>query len=148
MDDQFRGLEQQLGDARKKVDVSNVSFSVREIVRMYSDGELIIAPSYQRKYRWSTSVASRFIESLFLGLRRFLLPRMTTLRGKSSMASSASRLSFCSSRKARKFARRSQKKTPPPLDWRSSTNLRNSTTVRTFNSLAQFSCTYRDSLSR
>lgn len=68
MDDQFRGLEQQLGDARKKVDVSNVSFSVREIVRMYSDGELIIAPSYQRKYRWSTSVASRFIESLFLGL--------------------------------------------------------------------------------
>lgn len=68
MTDTFKGLEGQLGDAREKVDVSNVSFSVREIVRMYTDDELIIAPSYQRKYRWPTQVASRFIESLFLGL--------------------------------------------------------------------------------
>lgn len=61
-------LEAQLAVERRKVDVSTVSFSVREIVRMFEDGELSIAPSYQRKYRWPESVASTFIESIFLGL--------------------------------------------------------------------------------
>ena len=66
--DQFEGLELQLKEHRSKVDVTNLDFSVREIVRMYIDDELIISPSYQRKYRWPTTVASKFIESLFLGL--------------------------------------------------------------------------------
>lgn len=35
---------------------------------MYEDDELSIAPSYQRKYRWSKDVASTFVESVFLGL--------------------------------------------------------------------------------
>lgn len=35
---------------------------------MFEDGELSIAPEYQRKYRWPEPVASTFIESLFLGL--------------------------------------------------------------------------------
>lgn len=62
------GLEDQLAIERRKVDVSAVSFSVREIVRMFEEGELSIAPSYQRKYRWSEAVASTFVESIFLGL--------------------------------------------------------------------------------
>ena len=62
------GLEEQLTIERGKVDVATVSFSVREIVRMFQEGELSIAPSYQRKYRWSEDVASTFIESIFLGL--------------------------------------------------------------------------------
>jgi len=62
------GLEEQLGEERRKVDVATVSFSVRELVRMFEEGELSIAPSYQRKYRWSEAVASTFIESIFLGL--------------------------------------------------------------------------------
>ena len=66
--DQFEGLELQLKKHRSKVDVSTLDFSVREIVRMYIDDELIISPSYQRKYRWPTTVASKFIESIFLGL--------------------------------------------------------------------------------
>lgn len=61
-------LESQLADERRRVDVSSVTFSVRELVRMFEEGELRIAPSYQRKYRWSESVASTFIESIFLGL--------------------------------------------------------------------------------
>lgn len=65
---EFEGLEGQLKEKREKVDVSDVNFSAREIVRMYIDDELIIAPSYQRKYRWPRNVASRFIESIFLGL--------------------------------------------------------------------------------
>lgn len=64
----FEGLEDQLSSERKKVDVATVSFSVRELVRMYEDSELSIAPSYQRKYRWPKKVASTFIESVFLGL--------------------------------------------------------------------------------
>ncbi len=64
----FEGLEDQLNLERNKVDVASVSFSVREIVRMYEDDELSIAPSYQRKYRWPKSVASTFVESVFLGL--------------------------------------------------------------------------------
>lgn len=64
----FEGLEDQLGLERKKVDVASVNFSVRELVRMYEDGELSIAPSYQRKYRWPPRVASTFVESVFLGL--------------------------------------------------------------------------------
>jgi len=61
-------LEDQLALERRKVDVASISFSVREIVRMFEEGELSIAPSYQRKYRWSPDVASTFVESLFLGL--------------------------------------------------------------------------------
>jgi hypothetical protein len=64
----FEGLEDQLGIERKKVDVASVNFSVRELVRMYEDGELSIAPSYQRKYRWPPKIASTFVESVFLGL--------------------------------------------------------------------------------
>jgi hypothetical protein len=64
----YEALEAQLGEERKKVDVASVSFSVRELVRMFAEGELSIAPSYQRKYRWPVEVASTFVESVFLGL--------------------------------------------------------------------------------
>lgn len=64
----WTALEDQLQVEREKVDVSAVSFSVREIVRMFEEHELSIAPSYQRKYRWPEAVASTFIESVFLGL--------------------------------------------------------------------------------
>jgi len=61
-------LESQLGDERRKVDVANHNFSARELVRMMADGELNIAPAYQRKFRWTEQNESVFIESVFLGL--------------------------------------------------------------------------------
>lgn len=61
-------IETQLGNERRKVDVSTLNFSVRELVRMMSDGELRVAPEYQRKFRWSETGESSFIESVFLGL--------------------------------------------------------------------------------
>ncbi|MGP5146830.1 DUF262 domain-containing protein [Corynebacterium variabile] len=67
-EDKFDGLMDQLNAERAKVDVSNIDFSVRELVRMYEDGELEIDPSYQRMYRWSAETASTFVESVFLGL--------------------------------------------------------------------------------
>lgn len=66
--DDLSNLEAQLHVERTKVDVSSHNFSVRELVRMLDEGELNIAPEYQRKYRWSKEVASTLIESLFLGL--------------------------------------------------------------------------------
>ena len=41
--------------------------SVRELISQYEDGD-ILKPELQRKYVWSKKVASRFIESLLLGL--------------------------------------------------------------------------------
>lgn len=67
-DTTLEDLEDQLLAERKKVDVSTHDFSVRELVRMLLDGELNIAPEYQRKYRWPIDVASTFIESVLLGL--------------------------------------------------------------------------------
>lgn len=42
-------------------------FSFREIIERYNDGE-IIKPELQRKYVWSKHEASRFIDSILLGL--------------------------------------------------------------------------------
>ncbi|WP_280361318.1 DUF262 domain-containing protein [Nocardia wallacei] len=66
--DDLRLLENQLADERKRVDVANHNFSARELMRMLADDELNIAPAYQRKFRWTKSGESVFIESMFLGL--------------------------------------------------------------------------------
>lgn len=61
-------LQQQLDNHRQKVDVDTYDLTIREIVRMATEGELKIAPAYQRKFRWSPHDESRLIESFFLGL--------------------------------------------------------------------------------
>lgn len=61
-------LQQSLDRQRRKVDVENFDLTVREIVRMATDGELIRAPSYQRLFRWEEEDESRLVESLLLGL--------------------------------------------------------------------------------
>lgn len=61
-------LEEQLNAERRRVDVDTNNFPVRELVRMLRDGELNIAPAYQRKFRWQGETESALIESIFLGL--------------------------------------------------------------------------------
>lgn len=61
-------LEEQLNAERRRVDVDTNNFPVRELVRMLRDGELNIAPAYQRKFRWPAETESALIESVFLGL--------------------------------------------------------------------------------
>ncbi|MFC7530495.1 DUF262 domain-containing protein [Actinoplanes sp. GCM10030250] len=61
-------LDDQLTNERRKVDVATHNFSVRELVRMITDGELNVAPEYQRKFRWREDGESLFVESVFLGL--------------------------------------------------------------------------------
>ena len=62
------GLEEALKVERRRVDVDTNNFPVRELVRMLREGELNIAPAYQRKFRWPIETESALIESIFLGL--------------------------------------------------------------------------------
>lgn len=61
-------IQEQLDSNRRKVDVDYFDVTLREIVRMASEGELKTAPEYQRKFRWNQEDESKLIESLFLGL--------------------------------------------------------------------------------
>jgi uncharacterized protein with ParB-like and HNH nuclease domain len=61
-------LQTQLDQERRKVDVDHFDVTVREIIRMAEERELIRAPEYQRKFRWGHDDESKLIESLFLGL--------------------------------------------------------------------------------
>jgi hypothetical protein len=63
-----KDIQKELDDQRRKVDVDHYDLTVRELVRMAADGELVRAPAYQRKFRWKEEDESRLIESLFLGL--------------------------------------------------------------------------------
>lgn len=68
MADDAKSLQQQLDTQRLKVDVDHYDLTLRELVRMAVEGEMKLAPAYQRKFRWSHYDESRLIESLFLGL--------------------------------------------------------------------------------
>ena len=59
----MKPMQEQLDKQRRKVDVDQYDFTVRELVRMASEGELQTAPAYQRKFRWSAYDESRLIES-------------------------------------------------------------------------------------
>src|SRR5690348_8186737 len=61
-------LQLELDAHRRQVDIENYDLTLGELVRMASEGELIRAPEYQRKFRWTSSDESYLIESLFLGL--------------------------------------------------------------------------------
>ncbi len=59
----------QAADAQvAKVRTQGKDYSFNELLSMYDDDELIIAPEYQRLYRWSIVQSSRFIESVILEL--------------------------------------------------------------------------------
>ena len=61
-------LQAELDAQRRQVDVDNFDLTLGELVRMADANELIRAPEYQRKFRWTAEDESYLIESLFLGL--------------------------------------------------------------------------------
>jgi hypothetical protein len=61
-------LQAQLDENRQRVDVDHYDITISELVRMAANSELLIAPVYQRHFRWKANEESRLIESLFLGL--------------------------------------------------------------------------------
>ena len=52
----------------RKVLIQPYDYAVRTLMEMVIEGELILDPDYQRKYRWPNDKASRFIESILLNI--------------------------------------------------------------------------------
>lgn len=50
----------------RELKISSLDISFNELANMYSQGELIIQPDYQRTFRWDIVKQSRFIESLLM----------------------------------------------------------------------------------
>ncbi|MDI9274095.1 DUF262 domain-containing protein [Stenotrophomonas sp. PFBMAA-4] len=52
----------------RKVLIQTYDFAVRQLMDMVVEGDLILDPDYQRKYRWADEKASRFVESIVLNI--------------------------------------------------------------------------------
>lgn len=61
-------LDVEIASARKEISADGYDMSVGELINLYKDGELRIAPAYQRLFRWDISRKTRFVESILLGL--------------------------------------------------------------------------------
>jgi len=61
-------LIEQVNKSRQEYITDGYSMSIGELVSMYKEGELIIDPDFQRKFRWSAATQSRLIESILIGV--------------------------------------------------------------------------------
>lgn len=61
-------LTGQLDEQKRKVSFDTYDITVQQLVSMFRDGAIDVAPAYQRQYRWDVGRQSRLIESLFLGI--------------------------------------------------------------------------------
>lgn len=61
-------LSEQLSEQRRKVDFNTYDMSVKELISMVNEGEINIAPDYQRQFRWDEERQSKLVESIFLGI--------------------------------------------------------------------------------
>lgn len=61
-------LVEQLNDQKRKVDFDSFDITVKELIGMFADSMIDIAPEYQRQFRWSEERQSAFVESVFLGI--------------------------------------------------------------------------------
>src|SRR5690625_6602744 len=68
MDNVMVKLQEQIEKARQTIRSDSYSMSLGELVNLYRDGEIIIAPEFQRLFRWSVFQKSRLIESILLGI--------------------------------------------------------------------------------
>ena len=61
-------LEEQIEKEVKKIAPDSYPVSIGEVVNMYKDWDIEIAPDFQRLFRWDKEQKSRLIESIFLWL--------------------------------------------------------------------------------
>ncbi|MES9838303.1 MAG: DUF262 domain-containing protein [Candidatus Thiodiazotropha sp.] len=61
-------LEDEIDSAQRLVRTDAYQMSIGEIVSMYEREEIVIAPEFQRLFRWKISQKSKLIESLLLGI--------------------------------------------------------------------------------
>jgi len=61
-------LKQEINTTRTEIVADGYEMSIGEVINLYRDRELMIAPEFQRLFRWDTSRKTKFIESLLLGI--------------------------------------------------------------------------------
>lgn len=61
-------LTEEITSAQRFVKTDAYQMSLGEIVNMYDNDEIVIAPEFQRFFRWNISQKSRLIESILLGI--------------------------------------------------------------------------------
>lgn len=61
-------LDSELNEQKRKVDFNTYDISVKELVSMFNDKLIDVAPEYQRQFRWKDDRQSNLIESIFLGI--------------------------------------------------------------------------------
>jgi hypothetical protein len=61
-------LESELEAARRTISTDSYPMSVGELTNMFSEGDLIIRPPFQRLFRWDQDQKSRLIESILIGI--------------------------------------------------------------------------------
>lgn len=61
-------LEAELETARRTISTDSYPMSVGELTNMYTDGDLIIRPPFQRLFRWDDDQKSRLVESILIGI--------------------------------------------------------------------------------
>lgn len=61
-------LEEIVAKKRNSLKTDRLDMSFGELMNMFEDGDLFIAPEYQRAFRWSMFQQTRFIESVILGI--------------------------------------------------------------------------------
>lgn len=61
-------LEKSLDKARQFVKTDSYPMSIGELSSMYTSGEIILRPEYQRYFRWTVEQKSKLIESILIGL--------------------------------------------------------------------------------
>lgn len=63
-----KSLEELITKKRNALKTDRLDMSFGELINMYKEGYLYIAPEYQRVFRWSIYQQTRFIESVLLGI--------------------------------------------------------------------------------
>src|SRR5688572_27785336 len=61
-------LDLQLKNQRRTVDFDTFDIQLQELLRMLEEGQIWIAPAYQRKFRWESDRCSQLVESILLGI--------------------------------------------------------------------------------
>lgn len=64
----FEAIQEQLNRERKLVSFDNYDLSVRELLTMFENQDIVIPPEYQRQFIWDDERQSKLVESIFLGI--------------------------------------------------------------------------------
>lgn len=61
-------ISKQIADNRKKFRVDHFDIVISEYINRYINGNIILDPPYQRKFRWDIKTQSALIESILIGI--------------------------------------------------------------------------------